>query len=175
MGRFLGMVCYFSWPFAKVGSGRQQYNVFGAVESQTKELISVRGTDNINAIKVTPRDLSFVGVQIVHHHAEPLVQACPDYLIHQPDGVGGFARRVDPCGRLSGGRIHGGQKGARPAANALDAPRLRLPRVQRRYRVCGPRPVSRSSRPCTARRRFREGSYRGRQSPVVSPRTAGSG
>lgn len=49
LGSFLGMLWCFSRVFIKSGCGRQRYNVLGALDSHTKEVITVRTTDNINA------------------------------------------------------------------------------------------------------------------------------
>lgn len=38
--------------FIKSGCGRQRYNVLGALDSHSKEVITVRSTDNINAESV---------------------------------------------------------------------------------------------------------------------------
>lgn len=53
LGCFLGMIWCFSRIFTRGASGRQRYNVLGAIDSHSKELISIRTTDYINAIKVT--------------------------------------------------------------------------------------------------------------------------
>jgi transposase len=53
LGCFLGMVWCFTRLFVKGASGRQRYNVLGAVDSHSKELISIRTSDYINAIIVT--------------------------------------------------------------------------------------------------------------------------
>ena len=50
LGCFLGMIWSFSRLFIKGASGRQRYNILGAVESHTKELVTVRTTDNVNAL-----------------------------------------------------------------------------------------------------------------------------
>lgn len=52
LGSFLGMIWSFKRLLIKGASGRQRYNVLGAVDSQTKELISVRSCDNVNSEKV---------------------------------------------------------------------------------------------------------------------------
>lgn len=52
LGPFLGMVWCFARPFLKTPSGRQRYNVLGAVDSHTKEFISVRTRENIDASSV---------------------------------------------------------------------------------------------------------------------------
>jgi len=52
LGSFLGMVWCFSRLFIKSGAGRQRYNVLGALDSHTKEVITVRSTENINAFSV---------------------------------------------------------------------------------------------------------------------------
>ena len=49
LGAFLGLVWCFVRPFVRTAPGRQRYNVLGAVESHSKELISIRTTDSINA------------------------------------------------------------------------------------------------------------------------------
>ena len=46
------MVWCFARVFLKTPSGRQRYNVLGAVDSHTKELVSVRSTDNTDASTV---------------------------------------------------------------------------------------------------------------------------
>lgn len=52
LGCFLGMVWSFSRLFVKGASGRQRYNVLGALDSHSKEVISLRTTEYINAEKV---------------------------------------------------------------------------------------------------------------------------
>ncbi len=49
MGAFPGMIRCFSRVFVKTSPGRQRYNVLGAVESHSKQLISIRTTENITA------------------------------------------------------------------------------------------------------------------------------
>lgn len=53
LGSFLGMVWCFSRLFVRSGSGRQRYNVLGAVETQDHEMVTIRTTDSINAESVT--------------------------------------------------------------------------------------------------------------------------
>lgn len=52
LGAFLGMVWCFARPFIKTSPGRQRYNVLGAVDSHTKEIISIKNTGYINALTV---------------------------------------------------------------------------------------------------------------------------
>lgn len=52
LGAFLGLVWCFARPFIRTPPGRQRYNVLGAVDSHSKELISIRTTDSINAVVV---------------------------------------------------------------------------------------------------------------------------
>ena len=52
LGCFLGMIWSFSRLFIKGASGRQRYNILGAVDSHSKEVITVRTTDNINALTI---------------------------------------------------------------------------------------------------------------------------
>lgn len=49
LGAFLGMIWCFSRVFVKTPPGRQRYNVLGAVDSHSKQLISIRTTENISA------------------------------------------------------------------------------------------------------------------------------
>jgi transposase len=49
MGAFLGMMWCFARPFIRTSSGRQRYSVLGAVDSHSKEIISLRTEGNINA------------------------------------------------------------------------------------------------------------------------------
>ena len=49
LGAFLGLVWCFVRPFIRTAPGRQRYNVLGAVDSHSKELISIRTIDSINA------------------------------------------------------------------------------------------------------------------------------
>ena len=51
-GAFLGMVWCFVRPFIKTSPGRQRYNVPGAVDSHSKEIISIKNTGYINALTV---------------------------------------------------------------------------------------------------------------------------
>jgi transposase len=52
LGCFLGMIWSFSRLFIKGASGRQRYNVLGAVDSHSKEVVTVRTTDNVNALTI---------------------------------------------------------------------------------------------------------------------------
>ena len=52
LGCFLGMIWSFSRLFIKGASDRQRYNIPGAVDSHSKEVITVRTTDNINALTI---------------------------------------------------------------------------------------------------------------------------
>lgn len=52
LGSFLGMIWCFARIFIKSGCGRQRYNVLGALDSHSKEVITVRSTENINAESV---------------------------------------------------------------------------------------------------------------------------
>lgn len=49
MGAFLGMIWAFARVFVRTGSGRQRYNVLGAVETRDHDFISVRTTESVNA------------------------------------------------------------------------------------------------------------------------------
>ena len=49
LGAFLGLVWCFVRPFVRAAPGCRRYNVLGAVDSHSKELISIRTTDAINA------------------------------------------------------------------------------------------------------------------------------
>lgn len=48
LGAFLGLVWCFARPFIKTAPGRQRYNVLGAIDSHSKELISIRNTGYID-------------------------------------------------------------------------------------------------------------------------------
>jgi transposase len=52
MGAFLGMIWCFTRVFIKTSPGRQRYNVLGAIDSHSQELISIRTTENINSSSV---------------------------------------------------------------------------------------------------------------------------
>ena len=52
LGAFLGMVWCFVRPFIKTSPGRQRYNVLGALDSHSKEIICVKNTGYINALTV---------------------------------------------------------------------------------------------------------------------------
>lgn len=52
LGSFLGMIWCFGRIFVKSGCGRQRYSVLGALDSHSKEVITVRSTGNINAESV---------------------------------------------------------------------------------------------------------------------------
>ena len=52
LGSFLGMLWCISRVFIKSGTGRKRYNVLGALDSHSKEVISLRSTDNIDALSV---------------------------------------------------------------------------------------------------------------------------
>jgi len=49
LGAFLGMIWSFTRVFVPSGSGRQRYNVLGAVETRDHEFVSVRTTGPVNA------------------------------------------------------------------------------------------------------------------------------
>jgi transposase len=49
MGSFLGLVWCFARPLVRTSPGRQRYSVLGAIESHSKELISVRTRGNVNS------------------------------------------------------------------------------------------------------------------------------
>jgi transposase len=52
MGAFLGMIWCFARVLVKTPAGRQRYNVLGAIDSHSQELISIRTTENINSLSV---------------------------------------------------------------------------------------------------------------------------
>lgn len=52
MGAFLGMIWCFSRVLVKTSPGRQRYNVLGAIDSHSQEIISIRTTENINSLSV---------------------------------------------------------------------------------------------------------------------------
>lgn len=52
LGAFLGLIWCFTRPFIKTASGRQRYNVLGAIDSHSKELISIRNTGYIDGAVV---------------------------------------------------------------------------------------------------------------------------
>lgn len=49
LGAFLGLVWCFARPFIRTSPGRQRYSVLGAVDSHSKELVSVRTAGSVNA------------------------------------------------------------------------------------------------------------------------------
>lgn len=49
LGAFLGMIWCFRRLFIRTSSGRQRYNVLGAVETLDHEMVTVRTTESINA------------------------------------------------------------------------------------------------------------------------------
>lgn len=51
-GAFLGLLWSCARPFIKTSPGRQRYSVPGAADSHTREIISDRSMDNINAQSV---------------------------------------------------------------------------------------------------------------------------
>jgi len=52
MGAFLGMIWCFARVLVKTPHGRKRYNVLGAIDSHSQELISIRTTENINSLSV---------------------------------------------------------------------------------------------------------------------------
>lgn len=52
LGSFLGMIWCFKRIFVRSGCGRQRYNVLGALDSHSKEVLTVRTTENINSQSV---------------------------------------------------------------------------------------------------------------------------
>ena len=52
MGAFLGMIWCFERLFVKTPSGRKRYNILGALDSQSKELIKVANESYINSSSV---------------------------------------------------------------------------------------------------------------------------
>lgn len=49
LGAFLGMIWSFTRVFVPCGSGRQRYNVLGAVETRDHDFVSIRTTGSVNA------------------------------------------------------------------------------------------------------------------------------
>ena len=49
LGAFPGLVWCFARPFIKTAPGRQRYSVLGAIDSHSKELISIKTTGCVNA------------------------------------------------------------------------------------------------------------------------------
>ncbi len=49
LGAFLGMIWCFQRLFIRTSSGRQRYNVLGAVETRDHDMVTVRTTGSINA------------------------------------------------------------------------------------------------------------------------------
>lgn len=49
LGSFLGMIWSFARVFVPSGSGRQRYNVLGAVETRDHDFVSIRTTGSVNA------------------------------------------------------------------------------------------------------------------------------
>ena len=52
MGAFLGMIWCFARVLVKTPPGRQRYNILGAIDSHSQELVSIRTTENINSLTV---------------------------------------------------------------------------------------------------------------------------
>ncbi len=52
LGAFLGMIWCFKRIFIRTSSGRQRYNILGAVETRNHDLVTIRTTDTINAMSV---------------------------------------------------------------------------------------------------------------------------
>lgn len=52
LGSFLGMIWCLKRVFLRTASGRQRYNVLGAVETRDHDLVSIRTTESINAQKI---------------------------------------------------------------------------------------------------------------------------
>lgn len=52
LGAFLGMIWRFARVFVKTSPGRQRYNVLGAIDRHSHELVSIRTTENINSLSV---------------------------------------------------------------------------------------------------------------------------
>ena len=52
LGAFLGMIWCFTRPSIRASAGRQRYSVLGAVDSHSKELISIKTTGSVNALTV---------------------------------------------------------------------------------------------------------------------------
>ena len=52
LGSFLGMVWCFTRPLVRTSPGRQRYSVLGAIDSHTKEFISIRTRGNVNSLTV---------------------------------------------------------------------------------------------------------------------------
>lgn len=52
LGAFIGMVWCFARPWIRTSPGRQRYSVLGAIDSHTKELVSVRTRGNVNSMTV---------------------------------------------------------------------------------------------------------------------------
>ncbi len=52
MGAFLGMIWCFARVLVKTPPGRKRYNVLGAIDSHSQELISIRTVENIHSLSV---------------------------------------------------------------------------------------------------------------------------
>jgi len=52
LGAFIGMVWCFGRPWIRTSPSRQRYSVLGAIDSQTKEFVSVRTRGNVNSMTV---------------------------------------------------------------------------------------------------------------------------
>ena len=52
MGAFLGYLWCFTRCFIKSSAGRQRYNVLGAIDAITKDLIAIANDDYINAVSI---------------------------------------------------------------------------------------------------------------------------
>ena len=50
LGAFLGIIWCFQRIFLKTSSGRQRYNLLGAIDCHNHEFTSIRTTENINAL-----------------------------------------------------------------------------------------------------------------------------
>ena len=90
LGAFLGMIWCFQRLFIRTASGRQRYNVLGAVETLTHELITVRTTESITSAtlcqllhqihQLYPKDLITLVMDNARYQYNRQVQALAESL-----------------------------------------------------------------------------------------------
>ena len=82
LGGFLGMVWCFARQFVRTSPGRQRYSVLGAIESHTKEFVSIRTAGNVDSMTVCE-----LLEEICRRHPEGEVTLVMDNARYQRNGL----------------------------------------------------------------------------------------
>jgi transposase len=90
LGAFLGLVWCFARPLVRTSPGRQRYSVLGAIDSHSKELISVRTRGNVNSETVC----ELLGKICEAHPDEEITLVMDNARYQHNNMVGGVAEDV---------------------------------------------------------------------------------